>query len=87
VLVLRNETERPERVVAGVARLVGSDPAAILSAASELIADDAAHAGMVRGLSLYGDGHAGRRIAEAIRAHLTGSAEISSLLRSPVATG
>ena len=70
VLVLRTETERPEGVAAGVARLVGSDPAAILSATTELLTDPAAHARMSQARSLYGDGQAGQRIVERCLAYL-----------------
>jgi UDP-N-acetylglucosamine 2-epimerase (non-hydrolysing) len=63
VLVLRNTTERPEGVVAGCARLVGTDPAPIVAAADHLLNDPAAHAAMARARNPYGDGHAGQRIA------------------------
>lgn len=63
VLVLRTETERPEAVLAGASRLIGTDPHAIVRAAIELIGDDAAHARMTNIASPYGDGHAGTRIA------------------------
>ncbi|MDO6414792.1 UDP-N-acetylglucosamine 2-epimerase (non-hydrolyzing) [Sphingomonas sp. BIUV-7] len=70
VLVLRTETERPEGIAAGVARLVGTDPRTILPAAIELIEDDAAHRRMANGASPYGDGQAGARIAAVVRAYL-----------------
>jgi UDP-N-acetylglucosamine 2-epimerase (non-hydrolysing) len=66
VLVLRDETERPEGIAAGVARLVGKDAGSILPAAMELIEDDAAHARMARSPSPYGDGRAGARIADVV---------------------
>jgi UDP-N-acetylglucosamine 2-epimerase (non-hydrolysing) len=62
VLVLRRETERPEGVVAGVARLVGT--------VRELLDDPLAYAAMARGASPYGDGRASGRIARVIAAHL-----------------
>jgi UDP-N-acetylglucosamine 2-epimerase len=64
VLVLREETERPDGVAAGVARLVGTEPATIVAATHELLTDSAAYARMSQARSLYGDGQAGRRIAE-----------------------
>ena len=64
VLVLREKTERPEAVAAGVARLVGTDPDAIVAAATELLTDPAAYARMARGASPYGDGRAAARICE-----------------------
>jgi UDP-N-acetylglucosamine 2-epimerase len=70
VLVLRKETERPDGVRAGVARLVGHDPDAILAAVDELLTDPSAYARMSQARSLYGDGQAGRRIAEHCAAFL-----------------
>jgi UDP-N-acetylglucosamine 2-epimerase (non-hydrolysing) len=64
VLVLRDTTERPEAIDAGVARLVGTDPAALEAAVSELCEDPAAYASMARRVSPYGDGFAAERIAE-----------------------
>lgn len=66
VLVLREVTERPEAVEAGVARLVGTDPAAIVAAAARLLDDAAAQAAMARAVFPFGDGSAARRIADAI---------------------
>jgi UDP-N-acetylglucosamine 2-epimerase (non-hydrolysing) len=68
VLVLRRVTERPEAVAAGVARLVGTDRAAILSAASAVL--DAG--GRVDGANPYGDGRAGERIADIVVHRLSG---------------
>ncbi len=63
VLVLRDTTERPEGVAGGAARLIGTDPAAIVAAASEVIENDAVHARMAAAIRPYGDGHAANRIA------------------------
>ena len=68
VLVLRDATERPEGIAAGAARLVGTDPDAIVAAALALIDDDAAHAAMAKVVLPYGDGHAAGRIARAVAA-------------------
>lgn len=62
VLVLREATERPEGVAAGVARVVGTGRAAIVAAARRLLDDPAERAAMARAASPYGDGHAARRI-------------------------
>lgn len=62
VLVLRDTTERPEAISAGVARLVGTQTARIFEAASELLEDNTAYANMVRGTSPFGDGKAAERI-------------------------
>jgi UDP-N-acetylglucosamine 2-epimerase (non-hydrolysing) len=66
VLVLRDTTERPEGVEAGVARLVGRESVAIVDAAMTLLQDPAAYARMARMVSPYGDGHAAERIARAL---------------------
>ena len=70
VLVLRRKTERPEGVVAGVARLIGTEPVAIIQAVDTLLDDPAAYADMARGLSPYGDGQAGPRIAGIVARYL-----------------
>ncbi len=66
VLVLRDETERPEALFHGVARLVGRDPDRIIAETSRLLEDDDAYRRMSKGASPYGDGKAGARIAAAI---------------------
>lgn len=66
-LVLREVTERPEGVAAGVARLVGLDEGRILAAANELLDDPVAYAAMARAESPYGDGRAAARIAAALQ--------------------
>lgn len=71
VLVLRNETERPEAVQAGVVKLVGTAFDAIVSAACRLLDDSQAYAAMARGVSPYGDGKAAERICETLRQSLT----------------
>ena len=70
VLVLRNETERPEAVVLGVARLIGTDRGRVVAEASRLLSDPSAYAAMARGISPYGDGRAADRIAGYVAAFL-----------------
>jgi len=70
VLVLRRTTERPEGIAAGTARLVGTDPEAIVAAAQELLDDPAAHEAMARAVNPYGDGRAAPRIVAAIEHYL-----------------
>lgn len=70
VLVLREETERPEAVEAGVAHIVGTDKDRIVSEARRLIEDPEFFARMASGASPYGDGLAAGRIAHACRAFL-----------------
>jgi UDP-N-acetylglucosamine 2-epimerase (non-hydrolysing) len=67
VLVLREKTERPEAVIAGTVRLVGTDEDAIVREASTLLDDSGAYQAMARRHNPYGDGHASQRIADALR--------------------
>lgn len=69
-LVLRHETERPEAVEAGCARLVGPRREAIVREAHRLLTDPAACAAMRQAGNPFGDGHASRRIAQAVLARL-----------------
>jgi UDP-N-acetylglucosamine 2-epimerase (non-hydrolysing) len=63
VLVLRETTERPEGVDAGVARLVGTCRERIVAEASRLLTSDVAWLEMARAVNPYGDGRAAERIA------------------------
>ncbi|WP_409313958.1 non-hydrolyzing UDP-N-acetylglucosamine 2-epimerase [Pseudomonas putida] len=69
VLVLRDETERPEAVDQGVVKLVGPNYQKIVDEAQRLLDDDNAYREMARGVSPYGDGHASERIAKVLREH------------------
>ena len=66
VLVMRETTERPEGVEAGVARLVGTDVAEIVGSVHRLLTDPAAYAAMATRTNPYGDGHAAERIANLV---------------------
>jgi UDP-N-acetylglucosamine 2-epimerase (non-hydrolysing) len=66
VLVMREETERPEAIAAGVARLVGSDAATIVRETARLLDDPAWYREMAKGSSPYGDGHAAPRIVDSM---------------------
>ncbi|WP_028641780.1 non-hydrolyzing UDP-N-acetylglucosamine 2-epimerase [Novosphingobium acidiphilum] len=66
VLVMRETTERPEGVVAGTARLVGTDPARIVSEIFTLLDDKHAYAAMARAHNPFGDGTSAQRIMELI---------------------
>ncbi len=72
VVVLREVTERPEGVEAGVARLAGTDPDRILTAAEAALSG--AWTGGGGGLNPYGDGGAAERIADIVVSDLTGAA-------------
>jgi UDP-N-acetylglucosamine 2-epimerase len=66
ILVLRDKTERPEAVEAANAKLVGTDPARIVSQANLLLDDPYEYAQRARVHNLYGDGCASVRIVDAI---------------------
>jgi len=71
ILVLREKTERPEAVIAGTVKLVGTDEARIVTEATALLEDRAAYDQMARTHNPYGDGRASERISAAIDAFLT----------------
>lgn len=66
VLVMRETTERPEGIAAGTARLVGTDPARIVTEIFTLLDDKAAYDAMARAHNPFGDGQASSRILELI---------------------
>lgn len=66
VLVLRNETERPEAVLAGTVKLAGIEKNKIVSLAKELLENKEAYAKMSHAVNPYGDGKASERITDAI---------------------
>ncbi len=68
VLVMRDNTERPEAVEAGTVRLVGTDRAVVRSALLELLTSPSAYSAMARAVNPYGDGHASARSVAAIEA-------------------
>jgi len=66
ILVLRDKTERPEAVEAATAKLVGTEPAKIVSEASLLLDNSCEYAQRSRVHNPYGDGCASTRIGDAI---------------------
>jgi UDP-N-acetylglucosamine 2-epimerase (non-hydrolysing) len=70
VLVMREETERPEGLLAGTLELVGHHRATIVAAATQLLEDAGAYARMARSVNPYGDGHAAARIVSWLLARL-----------------
>jgi len=64
VFILRNETERPEGVECGAAKLLGTDKDFIVSQVSQVLSDAQIHDSMRCKQSPYGDGKASRRIAD-----------------------
>lgn len=70
VLVMREVTERPEGVEAGVVKLVGTSRERIVTSVSELLDDDALYKRMTEAVNPYGDGKAARRIADILASNL-----------------
>jgi len=66
VLVLRDNTERPEGVDAGCARLVGTRPETIRTWLERLLDDPAAYSAMAGVHNPYGDGRAAARTVDAL---------------------
>ncbi|MBX3303222.1 MAG: UDP-N-acetylglucosamine 2-epimerase (non-hydrolyzing) [Nitrospira sp.] len=69
VLVLRQQTERPEAVKEGVVKIVGANCDAIVQESVRLLDDNTAYYSMARGISPYGDGNASIRIASVLHRH------------------
>ena len=74
VLVMRQNTERPEAGVAGTVKLVGTNRSLIVAEAKLLLDDDAAYDAMANAVNPYGDGKAAERAVAAI-AELLGVGE------------
>ncbi len=70
VLVLREKTERPEAVIAGTVKLVGTDQKSIVREAAFLLDDSNEYKRMARLHNPYGDGRATARITDRVREHL-----------------
>lgn len=66
VLVMRDTTERPEGVVAGTLRLVGTEEEAIYAAFTELLTSGVLYEKMSKASNPYGDGFASKRIADVL---------------------
>ena len=64
VLVMREVTERPEGIEAGVARLVGADKQRIFDNLEDLLTNPRSYAAMAVSKNPYGDGHAAERIVD-----------------------
>lgn len=66
VLVMRENTERPEALEAGTVVLVGTGEDSIVNAVNNLLDDPAAYARMAMAHNPYGDGNSATRIAKTI---------------------
>lgn len=86
VLVLRETTERPEAIEAGVARKVGTDRTAIVEAAHELLTQPAAYNRMARAINPFGDGRASERILSTVGNYLNLKSEQKKIAKQlPIA--
>jgi UDP-N-acetylglucosamine 2-epimerase (non-hydrolysing) len=65
-LIMRENTERPEGLQAGIAKLVGTDRHELMSCAGRLLRDPLEYQAMVSAGCPYGDGMAGERIIDAL---------------------
>src|SRR5580658_3924822 len=77
ILVLREKTERPEAVIAGTVKLVGTDEDRIVTEATALLDNREAYDRMARTHNPYGDGQASARIRELIHSFLTANSKKS----------
>lgn len=69
VLVLRDTTERPEGIEAGILKLAGTDEETIYTLTKELLTNPAEYEKMSKASNPYGDGKASYRIVKAILYH------------------
>jgi UDP-N-acetylglucosamine 2-epimerase (non-hydrolysing) len=66
VLVLRETTERPEAIMAGTSKLIGTNPDRILAEASELLSNPQSYQKMATAINPFGDGRAAERILQLV---------------------
>ena len=66
VLVMRENTERPEAVTAGTVKLIGTDEERIVEEVSTLLHNGAIYDSMANAVNPYGDGRAAERTVAAI---------------------
>lgn len=67
VLVMRENTERPEAVTAGTVKLIGADSCHIVDEVSLLLNSPEAYGRMAQAVNPYGDGNASDRVVAALR--------------------
>lgn len=71
VLVLRDTTERPEGIEAGTLKLAGIKEDVIYTLTKQLLTDEEEYRKMSRASNPYGDGHASKRIVEALLSYFS----------------
>nr|WP_221433197.1 UDP-N-acetylglucosamine 2-epimerase (non-hydrolyzing) [Micrococcus endophyticus] len=74
VLVMRENTERPEAVTAGTVRLIGTDEEVVVAEVTRLLEEPEAYEAMAAAVNPYGDGRAAERTVSGI-AQLLGVGE------------
>ncbi len=82
VLVMRDITERPEGVLAGTARLVGTSEEKIVDGVSELLSNPACYQAMAQAVNPYGDGQATARILNLLAGESAEAHTFNPLLKS-----
>jgi UDP-N-acetylglucosamine 2-epimerase (non-hydrolysing) len=82
LVVMRDVTERPEGVEAGVACLAGTSEERIYAETRRLLDDEAAYRRMASGHNPYGDGTAARRIVDVLAAKVTAEVRVATALAS-----
>ncbi len=71
LLIIRENTERPEAIECGTARLIGEEPEKLAHHLHDVYADDAWRTSVQQAKNPFGDGKAAQRIADAILAHFS----------------
>jgi UDP-N-acetylglucosamine 2-epimerase (non-hydrolysing) len=87
VLVMREETERPEGLAAGTLKLVGHNRERIVDEATRLLTDPATYGAMARARNPYGDGRAASRIVRWLLARLRGGEYPAPFAEQPAGAG
>jgi len=70
VLVLREVTERPELIEAGIGKVVGTDAERIVGETETVLRNSEVHRAMARKAALFGDGRAAERIVKILSGDL-----------------
>ena len=70
VLVMRENTERPEAVEAGTVKLVGTNSRKLVSSTTTLLDNPSIYQQMTANVNPYGDGHSAEQIVNILRTHL-----------------
>jgi UDP-N-acetylglucosamine 2-epimerase (non-hydrolysing) len=79
MIVLRENTERPEAVECGVARLVGESPERLREMLRTALIDEVWHASASRSRDVFGDGRTAERICDILFGARSATAAVSAL--------